>query len=457
MKKFYLLVLLLIFTINSQSQCWKSIAAGGNHTLALKNDGTLWAWGLNESYQLGDGTIIAKTTPTQIGIENNWAYVSAGFYQSFAIKTDGTLWSWGPNFLGLIGQGELLRSTTPKQIGTDNNWKTVAAGLHHNFAIKTNGTLWAWGQNDNGTLGDGTLTTRLSPVQIGTDTDWQQVSPGSNFSIALKTNGSLWGWGSEEDGKLGNDPILNYKTFKSPISLSSDTNWKSVATGINHAIALKRDGSIWTWGDNVAGQIGNGSLTDQLKITQLGTDTNWVNIAAGAYFNLANKSDGTVWAWGSNTSGQLADGSQNIARIPIKTTITGTILQIAAGGYHALYLNGNNKVLSWGYAEFGQLGNSTVLFELVTREVICSTLSLNEYADQQVIKIYPNPTKDFLELYFLENDQIEKISILDISGKLILEKSSNVKTIDVQKLQKGIYLLQVKTAKKTMTYKFVKE
>ena len=141
------------------------LATGYYHTIALKSDGTLWAWGWNEYGQLGDGTTIDRNTPTRIGTDNRWYSVSAGVWHTIALKSDGTLWAWGANYSGQLGDGTWTNRNTPTQIGFDNKWVSVSAG-YHTIALKSDGTLWAWGWNWAGQLGDGTTTDRNTPTRI---------------------------------------------------------------------------------------------------------------------------------------------------------------------------------------------------------------------------------------------------------------------------------------------------
>jgi hypothetical protein len=189
----------LVFNIDDEIQ----VAAGNYHNVAIKSDGTLWAWGRNRSGQLGDGTNDDKYTPTQIGTGNNWAAVAAGSFHTVAVKTDGTLWAWGYNRRGQLGDGTNDDKNTPTQIGTDNDWAAVAVGQNHTLVLKTDGTLWGWGKNEFGQLGDGTNDKKNTPTQVGTGNDWDSVAAGNSHTLALKTDGTLWAWGSNEYGRLG--------------------------------------------------------------------------------------------------------------------------------------------------------------------------------------------------------------------------------------------------------------
>jgi alpha-tubulin suppressor-like RCC1 family protein len=154
--------------------------SAGTHALEIRK-GTLWAWGFNNSGQLGDGTTTQKTSPVQIGTDNKWVTVAAGQVHSVGIKSNGTLWAWGNNSFGQLGDGTTTQRNSPTQIGTDNKWVSIAAGQSFTLALKSDGTLWAWGDNSNGQLGDGTTTYKLSPTQIGTDNKWISIAAGRHF------------------------------------------------------------------------------------------------------------------------------------------------------------------------------------------------------------------------------------------------------------------------------------
>jgi len=179
----------------------------------------LWAWGDGFWGQLGDGTNSwSNNTPTQIGNATNWVYVSAGSRHTVAIRRDGTLWAWGHNSFGQLGDGTTADRNTPVQVGEFTNWVSVSAGTNHTMAIREGGTLWAWGQNGSGELGDGTGINRSSPGQIGNESNWASVfassgdpifSWGNGHTLAIRTDGTLWVWGSNDSGQLGDGTMTN--------------------------------------------------------------------------------------------------------------------------------------------------------------------------------------------------------------------------------------------------------
>ena len=347
--------------LTTTTGCYKAISAGSTHTIAIKTDGTLWAWGYNGYVLLGDGTYNGTNSPVQIGTASNWASISTGWSHTIALKTDGTLWAWGYNGDGELGDGTTTDKNSPVQIGTATNWASVGAGSFHSIAIKTDGSLWAWGDNWAGQLGDGTTADRKSPVQIGTATNWASISGGQYHTIAIKTDGSLWAWGYNWAGQLG-DGTTTQRI--SPVQIGTATNWASISAGGYHTLAIKTDGSLWAWGNNYRGQLGDGTTTDKYSPVQIGTAPNWASISAGAYHNIAIKTDGSLWAWGNNYNGQLGDGTNTDRNTPVQIGTAKNWANISVSNYsdtlgYSIAIKTDGSLWAWGHNGYGQLGDGT--------------------------------------------------------------------------------------------------
>ena len=317
---------------------WKQVSGGGiGHTAAIKTDGTLWTWGGNNIYgTLGDNTVANNSSPVQtVAAGTNWKSVASRSIYTTAIKTDGTLWTWGFNGQGQLGDNTVVNKSSPVQtVSAGTNWRLVAGGNYHTLAIKTDGTLWTWGRNTNGQLGDNTITHRSSPVQtIFGGTNWKQVAAmaEANFSAAIKTDGTLWTWGHNDRGQLGDGSSITHRS--SPIqTISGGTNWKQVAGGQYHIAAIKTDGTLWTWGNNVNGQLGRNDVTPQSSPVQtVAGGTDWKLAAGGTYHTAAIKTDGTLWLWGRNNYGQLGRSDITHRSSPVQTVAGGTNWKQVAG------------------------------------------------------------------------------------------------------------------------------
>jgi alpha-tubulin suppressor-like RCC1 family protein len=351
-------------TINlvTPGSSWAAVSAAVNHTVAIKPDGTLWAWGAG--WVLGDGTIVDKNLPVQIGSDSNWISVSSGYSHTLGIKSDGTLWAWGWNGPGTLGDNSITNRTSPVLVGS--GWLAASAGNWHSVGIKTDGTLWAWGDNRYGQLGDGQAITnnqKLVPQQVGSGADWASVSAGNGYSVAMKTDGTVWSWGGNFSGQLGNNSTTNSSTPVQENSAAS--SWLAVLAGGSHTVALKNDGSLWAWGRNGTGQIGDNSTIDRWVPVRIGTDTDWRNFSPGTSDNghtLAIKNNGTLWAWGFNFYGQLGDGTNTDKNHPIQITSPAvTWSTVSAGYYHSAAIAADGTLWTWGQNSFGKLGDGTAV------------------------------------------------------------------------------------------------
>ena len=326
---------------------WVEINCGYYNIAGLKDDGTLWTWGKNDQGGLGDNTTVYKSSPVQtIAGGTDWKTMVVGTYYEHcaAIKNDGTLWLWGHNEYGEIGDETTVDKSSPVQtIAGGTDWKQVASGGSHTAAIKNDGTLWMWGYNGGGEvdkygqLGDNTIIDKSSPVQtVCGGTDWKSVSCGAKFTAAIKNNGTLWTWGQNADGQLG-DETSNNKS--SPVqTIAGGTDWKQISCGDNHMIAIKNNGTCWTWGWNADGQLGDettGSKSSPVQTVTYGTD--WKQVDGGRNHSAAIKNDGTCWVWGDNSSGRLGLDDTDSRSSPVQTIMADTNWLYVSAGYETTF------------------------------------------------------------------------------------------------------------------------
>lgn len=469
------LMILLVFllTVSINAQCWQKVSVGDDYTLAIKSDGTLWAWGNNDAGQLGDGTTADKYTITQVETDNNWQSVSAGSNTSYGIKTDGTLWAWGNGGLGELGNGGFVfgeigfdennYSYTPIQVGSENNWLSVNAGTGHVIALKANGTLWAWGYNAYGQIGDGTgsggaLNIKKYPTQIGTLTNWQYINCGFRSSFAIKSDGTLWAWGRNNFGQLGVGDNIDKNV---PTQVGTSTDWQSISSNGVATIAIKSNGTLWSWGGNQYWSLGTGEFSPNTNVPgQVGTASNWQSVSAGGQIK-ALKTNGTLWAWGEGFYG-FGDGSNISKDVPTQIgTQTDWSYIISGNATHSAVLKTNNTLWNWGWNSSGQLangtntGNASNNTQNLPIQVSCATLGIEDFSNRH-FEIYPNPVKNILFIDNKESYLIQKIRIADSTGRIILEKNDTVSEINMQNYQNGIYILSIISENKILNYKIVK-
>ena len=444
------------FPTQVEPPCFAKVSGGSQHTAAIKVDGTMWSWGQNTYYQLGDGTNTNRRVPVQIGTSNNWQSVAAAQLHTIALRTDGTLWAWGNNGYGQLGDGTTTDRTSPVQIGTANDWLFIAVGDQHSFAIKTNGTLWGWGLNGTYQLGDGTNVNKLVPTQLGTATNWKSVAGGSNSGLGLKTNGTIWSWGANSSGQIGD----NTTTWRSlPVQIGTATDWKYIHSKGANCYAIKTIGTLWGWGLNTDGRLGDGGSVNRLAPIQINGATNWKAVYTSGGNTLGFKTNNTLWAWGSNTQGELGNGNTNYLSVP--TSIGFEVNWVSAGGgdRYSVLLNSEGKVFTCGWSPQGQLGADTITIRRTPGQLPCpsSALGMDDFEVVNGVKIYPNPVGDILNISF--ETTIISVSLYNLLGQGVLEKSFNAKegSFDVSNLTSGTYLLKVTLNEGLKTFKVIKK
>lgn len=271
----------------------------------IKSDGSLWSAGDNEYGQLGLNNNNPTTDFTRVGTDFDWKQVYCGCRSTVAIKTDGSLWATGYNLEFQLGLGDQISRKSFVRVGYDNDWKYACIGGGHGLAIKENGSLWSWGRNTYGLLGiDNTLQSKtIATPNLVNNQVWKYIDTSNTVSCGITSSGSMWIWGNSTNFMSGK-PIY-YK----PTIISYDA-WKTVSVGFNHASAIKMDGSLWSTGNNEINNLGiNNALignTDTFLLVAGGSI--WKQVACGNYFSIALRSDGTLWSWGNNINGQGGRG-----------------------------------------------------------------------------------------------------------------------------------------------------
>ena len=309
------------------SGIWNNFHAN-NYILISRGSGTLWTAGRNNNGDLAQNNRTDYSSPVQIP-GTTWAVVASSSGTNIGSKTDGTLWGWGNNSYGEAGQNNRTEYSSPVQIGSDTTWGTTLGkmgGAQKNFAaIKTDGTLWTWGDNqEEGQLGDNSRTSRSSPVQVGSDTTWLRVARGmgTGSNGAVKTDGTLWVWGLNGHGQLGQNKAGTEANSRvsSPVQIPG-TNWNNIYFHYNSAAATKTDGTLWSWGQNDQGELGHNNRTKYSSPVQVGSGTDWgtdYNQFHMAYTSAGVKTDGTLWLSGINGKGTLGQNSVTYSSSPVQ-------------------------------------------------------------------------------------------------------------------------------------------
>jgi alpha-tubulin suppressor-like RCC1 family protein len=453
------------FSVLSSSfgQCWNVIAGGNNHSLGLKSDGTLWAWGTNGDGQCGQGNFLGGTgAPTQVGNESNWTFIAAGNKCSYAIKNDGTLWAWGLNDFGQLGDGTLLKKNLPIQIGTDNDWQKISSGVDgHVLAIKTNGTLWAWGQNNHGQLGLGNSSVSVNvPTQVGNDSNWSSIATGFYYTIFLKINGTLWSCGLGNNGELGNGS--NVLAFV-PTQIGTQNNWIKIASGMEFSAAINNENKLFSWGKNTSGQLGIGNNINKNSPTLVNNDTNWDEIILGLTHSVAIKNNNSVWTWGNHFNCQLGNGNPcNIVgatiNLPQQINSNTDWDKIFTGYSHSFSIKSNGDLWAWGFNGGNQLGNNSTSSSNVPIAITCpTTLNVALFEDTE-FSFYPNPTNNVINITN-QNEILNQINVYDMFGRLLKSQKGNNENeqINIQDLPNAIYILEINTEKAKHSVQVVKK
>lgn len=338
----------------------QQISSGGVHSCALTEAGRVFCWGRNNSGQLGNGTRDDSAVPVRVrGIGANVQAISAGGTHVCAIDRRGDLYCWGGNLSGQLGLGDAGSRSLPERVtGIGRNIQAVSAGLNATCALNRNGRAYCWGQNNFGQLGDGTLIDRNLPVPVRRIArQLRAISVGGFHACALNSNGRALCWGQNVQGQLGDGTDENRLLPTRVVGMRNDT--RTITTGVFHSCAINRNRRAVCWGLNANGRLGDGTLTRRLQPTRVANLPRGVrDISAGGSHSCAVTRNQRTLCWGFNLNGQIGDGTNTARAEPSRVLGNGLRTRmVSAGLSHSCSINRAGRLFCWGANAFGQLGN----------------------------------------------------------------------------------------------------
>jgi alpha-tubulin suppressor-like RCC1 family protein len=410
-----------VLTPGTSPSRWLQVSAGGAFSIALRTDHTLWAWGANGDGQLGTAQAYFSTEPVEVDTPadaepgTSWTHVVAGCRHVLALRSDGSLWAWGFNASGQLGDGTRQSRSRPQRVrfpaeAAGSTWVSLAA-QHHSAAVGLDGRLWVWGDNSSWQLGDGTSRDRVVPQLVGAPmgaaagTSWTQVSLGTGHTLALRSDATLWSWGSNFRGMQG-DETTTLRPYPGPVAapatpVAAGTRWQRIATGYQHSWALRSDSTLWGWGYNLFGALGDSTLTAvRLRPQQEYSQSSWSQVVGGGLHSLALR-QGQAYGTGAY--------------------------------FTPAYLGGYYKYR-------GELGNGTGQGDLIfrPRQGGAPVASLGATPQAQV---YPNPVVGQLQLRQVPADAT--LRLYTLQGTCVRSWAAGPPAVDLSGVLAGVYLLTI--------------
>ena len=360
---------LTFFLVSAPLYAQQRLAAGAAFSVAMVA-GQVWTWGGNQRGTLGNTGLMPQSTPQSLYALHQVATVAAGWNHALAVGQDGSLWAWGLNDSGQLGLGfwpgyvfpvlspDMQVRRAPVQLNVQGKMVAAAAGAAHSLALDALGQVWVWGLNANGQLGLGNHETKWAPTLNPALHDIVAIAAGRAHSLALDVHGAIWAWGANEAGQLG---LNGVSESQQPKRLDLPEPISALAAGGDFSLAIGADGVAWSWGANNVGQLAQGDTMGSAQPRPIPGSRTVVQIAAGLAHGLAVLEDGTLWSWGGNDSGQLGVAGIAQGTMPQRVQSLDHVVEVAAGASHSLAQTADGQLWAFGRNQFKQLGNGTAL------------------------------------------------------------------------------------------------
>ncbi len=442
------------------------ISSGGDHSLMVCKDGKVYAAGNNIDGQLGNGSLASDSIFQQVLGIDSIKSVQAGGWYSIALQNNGAVWVWGNNFSSQLGLGlnGPINAYVPTRMDSIGPVTQISAGAFHALYLLEDSTVWGTGNNQSGELGQiPPPYGHVRPGMVPGLNDVIKIHAGNGFSLVLRSDSTVWSFGSNGWGYLGRGSVS--ASASAPAQMDSLTSVIDITGGGYNSFALTSDGKVWGLGRNDYGQLSNAIPQGQLDFTAKpvmisGVDSIVAISSLGTHV-LALKSDGTVWAWGANGYGHLGNGTTNKVSSPTKVIGLKGIVEVNAG-VAGMAVDSAGQVYTWGYSPDGALGSDSIHQKLIATPispVSCNPIiSLSEpkmYASS--IEVYPNPTNSAIYLKLQEGQNMESLELYNSTGALVKKVNHAASMLDVSDLAPGMYVLAIKIDGELVMKKVVKE
>jgi len=336
-----------------------TVVAGGVHTCLVAADGRAFCWGGNDRGQIGNGGTLRTVVPSMVSQDVRFGSIAAGLSHSCGLaRGSGVAWCWGDNDQGQLGDRTIAPHATPARAADGRAFTSIAVGAAHSCALEADGDAWCWGSNVHGQIGGGDQASPgiSAPSLVVGGHSWTAITTGWTFTCGLERGGRAYCWGENVSGQLGNGTTTERR---SPDAVSGDLSFVAIAAGNSHACGVTAQGDAYCWGQNTSGQLGDGSRVDRRGPVKVKTSVRLVAIAAGAVHTCALAADGDAYCWGRNTYGQLGDGTMTDEAQPVRVAGGHAFASLRTFGSHTCAATLSGEAFCWGYNLDGQLGDGT--------------------------------------------------------------------------------------------------